>query len=243
MATGYEPLDTLKQVDRNVWLIDGPRIYFYGMPFSTRATVIRLPDGVLWVHSPTRLTETLRAEIDALGPVAHLIAPNWLHYAYLADWQSAFPNAVSWAAPGVVARAARRGLDLSFVRNLGATAPPQWADSIDQLMVEGSRIHRECVFFHRASGTLILTDLIENFEADKLPRWFRLAARLAGVLHPDGKMPIDMRLSFLGGYGRLRAAIEHMIAWAPRRIIVAHGRLIDGDAVSELQRAFRFVLG
>ena len=48
--TGYEPLNTLKPVGKDLWLIDGPAIRFYGMPFSTRATVIRLADGGLWVH-------------------------------------------------------------------------------------------------------------------------------------------------------------------------------------------------
>lgn len=36
------------------------------------------------------------------------------------------------------------------------------------MIVRGSSVHREAVFFHRASRTLILTDLIENFEPAKL---------------------------------------------------------------------------
>lgn len=97
---GYDPLNTLKEVVPDIWVIDGPEIRFYGMPFSTRATVVRLKSGEIWVHSPTKLTEGLKAELLALGPVGHLVAPNWIHYAYVTEWQAAFPAAKAWAAPG-----------------------------------------------------------------------------------------------------------------------------------------------
>ncbi len=240
--TGYEPLNTLKPVAPDLWLIDGPAIRFYGMPFSTRATVVRLRDGGLWVHSPTLMTEELRAELQALGPVRHLIAPNWIHYAYIGQWQVAFPGALTWAAPGVRDRAARRGMEMHFDHDLGPEAPPDWAGQIDQLIVEGSEVHREAVFFHRASRTLILTDLIENFEPGKLPWWMRIAARLAGIRDPDGQMPRDMRMTFAGHRDQLRAAVERMIGWGPERVILAHGRWYECGGVAELRRAFRFVL-
>jgi len=110
--TGYEPLNTLKPVAEGIWLIDGPAIRFLGMPFPTRATVVRLENGDLWVHSPTALTESLAAELAALGPVRHLIAPNWLHHAAIPDWRAAYPEAVTWVAPGAVARAAKKGVTL-----------------------------------------------------------------------------------------------------------------------------------
>ncbi|HUU24995.1 MAG TPA: hypothetical protein VMW68_05460, partial [Methyloceanibacter sp.] len=52
----YSPLNTLKPVFENVWIVDGPVIAF-GMPwpklpFPTRMTVIRLAGGDLFIHSP-----------------------------------------------------------------------------------------------------------------------------------------------------------------------------------------------
>ena len=238
--TGYEPLNTLKPIGPDIWLIDGPAIRFYGMPFSTRATVVRLGNGDIWVHSPTHLTEDLRAEVGALGRVAHLVAPNWIHYAYVQSWQAAFPGAQAWAAPGVAKRAEAKGMVIAFDHDLGRQAEGPWRGEIDQMIVEGSKVHREAVFFHRASRTLILTDLIENFEAAKIPWWMRLPGRLGGVVEPGG-MPRDMRATFRGHHDQLRAAVERMIAWAPERIIVAHGRWHERDAVAELRRAFAFL--
>ncbi|WP_324752939.1 DUF4336 domain-containing protein [Roseovarius sp. Pro17] len=239
-ATGYEPLNTLKPVADDIWLVDGPALSFYGMPFSTRCTVVRLENGDLWVHSPTLLTDGLRTELHALGPVRHLIAPNWIHYSYVRDWQQAYPDAAAYAAPGVVERAAKKGLSLVFDTDLGQEAEPSWAGQIDQMIVEGSKVHREAVFLHRASATLILTDLIENFETAKLPTWMRPLVWIAGIDDSDGKMPPDMRQTFRKA--PLAEAVERMIAWEPQRLILAHGRWYQSDAVGELRRAFRRIL-
>lgn len=240
--TGYEPLNTLKPVAQDIWVVDGPMIRFYGLPFSTRATVIRQKNGDIWVHSPTKLDAGLIGEINGLGPVRHLIAPNWIHYAYVNEWQKQFPDATSWAAPGVRERAESKGMKVRFDHDLGETAEAPWQGEIEQQIVNGSDIHREAVFFHRSSQTLILTDLIENFETKNLPWWMRMIARLAGIVDPDGKMPIDMRGTFRNGKDELRKAVDLMIGWAPERIIVAHGRWYASSGVDELKRAFRFVL-
>lgn len=240
-ATGYEPLNTLKPVAPDLWVIDGPAIRFYGLPFSTRATVVRLENGDLWVHSPTLMTEPLRAELAALGPVRHLVAPNWIHYAHVAAWQAAFPDATSWAAPGVRDRAASHGMRIRFDHDLGAEAEPPWQGQIDQMIVEGSRLHREAVFFHRASRTLILTDLIENFEPPKLRWWMRPLVRLAGIAHPNGHMPPDMRASF--DKAQLAASVRRMLDWNPERVILAHGAWYRDSGAAELRRAFAGVLG
>jgi hypothetical protein len=109
----YDPTGTLKPVAEGVWIVDGPVIRFgylgLRFPFPTRMTVVRLADGQLWVHSPTELSSSLKSEINSLGSVKHLIAPNRIHYWWLGDWAKAFPGAVTYAAPGV--RKQARGTD------------------------------------------------------------------------------------------------------------------------------------
>lgn len=84
MRATYDPLFTLKPVAEDVWVVDGPVIR-YGMPrpkipFPTRTTIIRLPEGRLFVHSPTELTPGLRDAIDRIGRPAWIIGPNRIHY-------------------------------------------------------------------------------------------------------------------------------------------------------------------
>ncbi|MFK7938025.1 MAG: DUF4336 domain-containing protein [Roseovarius sp.] len=240
--TGYEPLNTLKPVAQGLWLIDGPAITSYGFPFSTRASVVRLENGDLWVHSPTQWSETLQAELDALGPVRHLVAPNCLHFAHISAWQQANPDATYWAAPGVAERAAKNGLTLPEAQPLQAVqAEWPWATEMSQLIVRGSRWFHEAVFFHAASQTLILTDLIEAFDTAKLPARCRPFVWLNGIENTDGKMPPILRRSFKDKTA-LAEDIETMMAWGPRRIIIAHGDWYRGNGTAELERAFRKIL-
>ena len=179
----YQPLNTLKPVADDIWIADGDVTWMnmgiLRAPFSTRMTVIRLQDGGLWCHSPIAPDEALFAAIDALGAVRHLVSPNYIHYAHIPAWQARYPQAVAWASPGVRERAAKNRIAVRFDADLDDAAPPDWAGQIAQTLFRGSRIMREIDFFHHASRTLILTDLIENIETAKMRGGFSPGNRRA----------------------------------------------------------------
>lgn len=228
----YPPLDTLKPVAGDIWLVDGPLIRF-GMQFPTRMTIIRLGRD-LFVHSPTPLTPPLRAEIDALGSVRWIIGPNRIHYWWIPDWHAAYPEAEIYLAPKILAQSKGR-IDFP-AHELREERGYPWDRAIATLPVTGKYM-TEVVFFHRASRTLVLTDLIENFEPRKLGLVVRLMTWLGGA---NGSMPRDMRLTY--ERQTLRAAVERMLGWAPERIIIAHGRWFERDGTNALERAFRWLL-
>ncbi|MBS0411091.1 MAG: DUF4336 domain-containing protein [Proteobacteria bacterium] len=237
----YAPLNVPKRVARGVWIVDGPEIHFdylgLHLPFPTRMTIIALADGGLWLHSPIQPTAALVRAVRQLGDVRFLIAPNSLHYWWIADWKVLFPRAHVHAVPGL-SRHAKRPLPPGA--DLSNTAPEAWRGEIDQTLVRGA-VLTEAVFFHLASRTLILTDLIENFEVDRVRSpALRALLRLSGSTDPHGKAPIDMQLSFWWGRRNVRVAAERMIAWSPKRVILAHGRWYRTNAVYELLRAFRW---
>jgi hypothetical protein len=245
MAPGpeYHPLSVLKRITDDVWIVDGPVIGFgpwwMKMPFPTRATVIRLHGGNLFVHSPTQLTDGLRDEIKQVGSVKWLIGPNKLHYRWLAEWARAFLDADIYLAPGIRERARQR---ISFeAHELDMAQSFPWAEAIETLPIKSSYM-TEYEFFHHASATLILTDLIENFEPRKCGPFMRVLTWLGGAQDPDGKSPIDMRLTYRQYRDELKEAVETMIRWNPKRIVLAHGRWYPDDGVAELRRAFRWVL-
>lgn len=239
----YAPLNTLKPFAENVWIVDGPEIamHYLGMtlPFPTRMTIVRLRSGELWVHSPIAWDDSLALDIARLGPVAWLVAPNTLHYEYLPEWQRRFPAARSFG-PAALANSKRHAMRIDEA--LTATPPECWESQFDLCLVPGT-ILTEVDFFHCASKTLIITDLIENFEKGRVRRpWLRRAMQVFGAADPDGKAPYDMQLTFLGHRSEVRASVERMIAWQPERIIIAHGRCYERNGVRELERAFRWVL-
>ena len=239
----YAPIDTLKPFAENLWIVDGPEIgmHYLGMtlPFPTRMTIVRLPSGDLWIHSPIHWNDALGGAIDELGPVCHLVAPNTLHYWYLPDWQARYPKARTYGAPDLP-KSARRPITID--ETLSEVAPLAWMEQFAQCLVPGSLL-TEVDFFHFPSRTLILTDLIENFEPNRvrnpLLRW---VMKVFGAADPDGKAPLDMQWSFRPYRRDVRAAVERMIEWMPEKIVIAHGRCYESEGVRELQRAFRWVL-
>lgn len=240
----YAPLNTPKPVAPGVWLVDGPIVRMATLggsaPFPTRMTVVKLADGSLWCHSPIAPDPALFAAIDALGPVRHLVSPNKLHYTHIAAWKRRYPDAIAWASPGVRERAASQRIEVAFDADLGDVPEPAWVAELDQLRFRGSRVIEEVVFLHRASATLILADLIENFEVAKLGTAMHWIARFGGVLDPDGKTPLDMRFTFRDRTAA-RASLRRLMDWRPQRVILAHGRCYPANAEAELQRAFRWL--
>ena len=108
----YPPLNTLKPVADDIWIVDGPMIRFgvpgFRMPFPTRATIIRVEDGGLFIHSPTSLDAGLKAEVDRIGTPRWLIGPNRLHYWWIPDWHAAYPDADIYLAPKTAEQAGAR---------------------------------------------------------------------------------------------------------------------------------------
>jgi hypothetical protein len=203
-------------------------------------TVLRLADRQLLIHSPTPLVPSLQAAIADIGTVAWIIGPNRLHYWWIPQWHRAYPAAQVWLAPRIREQAGGH-IDFPTVE-LDEGGPRPWDEEIATLSLNGSYM-TEIVFFHKATRTLILTDLIENFEPRKLGVWERLLAKLGGVLDPDGTTPRDMRLTYQQRKPELQQAARIMIEWTPSRIIIAHGRWYETHAEAELRRALRWVFG
>jgi hypothetical protein len=138
-------------------------------------------------------------------------------------------------------RATVQRIDVAFDAELGDLPEEVWVKDLDQLIFRGGRFMEEVVFFHRKTRTLILADLIENFEVEKVGRLHGWLIRLAGAADPDGKAPIDLRLTFLGRKKEARSTFERMVAWKPERVIMAHGRPYEREGTAELRRAFRWL--
>ncbi|MFT3729910.1 MAG: DUF4336 domain-containing protein [Hyphomicrobium sp.] len=239
----YPPLNTLKPVADDVWLVDGPVIRFglplLKMPFPTRMTIIRIGGGDLFVHSPTPLTPKLSTAIAQIGRVRWIVAPNRLHYWWTPEWKATFSGADVYLAPRVEEQAGDR-IDFPFLRLEQNDGYP-WDSDIATIAVTGSYM-TEMDFFHRPSRTLVLADLIENFEPAKIPLLTRWLARIGGCLDPHGGTPRDLRMTFSKRKAEFRAVVETMTAWQPERIILAHGRWYERNGTEELQRAFDWLL-
>jgi hypothetical protein len=233
----YEPQLRLIPWGERVWTVNGPEASYslggVAFPCPGRMTVVRLHDGSLWLHSPVFCAPELVAAVSALGPVSAIVAPNTLHYTFLADWVCAFPAASIHAAPNLAAKIPHIAHAV-----LGEGPIETWGRDID-LHVIGLGSFTEVVFFHRPSRTLIVTDLMQNFEANRVQSALvRMLLFLGGATGPNGRPSIDVQLAALLHRAALRQGIDQMLAWEPTCIILSHGACYQTDATAEIKRAF-----
>ena len=227
----------LEQFGPEIWIADGPTVAAGGgFRYPTRMALIRLSDGTLFAWSPVGLSQALREQVDALGQVRYLIAPNALHDRFLGEWQAAYPEAEIHAAPGL--RQRRR--DLDFAGELGDTPPPAWADVIDQAPMWGNVITTEVVFFHRPSATALFTDLIQHFPPNWFTGWRAMVARLDLMAGPQPQVPRKFRVAFVDRRAA-RAALWRILAWPVERVLMAHAAPVETDGRAFLRRAFRWL--
>lgn len=217
----------------DLWELNAP-MSVIGMALGHRMTVARLPAGSLWLHSPVAYSAELATALAALGPVAHIIAPNAMHDTYLEGWFTAYPRARFHGAK----RFAKFRPDLKFTDPLGDKADAAWAALFDQHMVRGMPRLNEVVFLHRATRTLILTDLAFNLGRE-MPFLSRVLLKLNGCY--DCFAASRLLRTTIKDRAALRASLDHILAWDFDRIVLSHGRTLETDAKETLRGAFTFL--
>lgn len=205
-----------------------------GMRFPVRMGVVRLADGGLWIHSPIRCTPALADAVGALGSVRYLVAPSHLHHLFIGEWATRFPGAQLWAAEELQ----RKRAELRIEGTHGGGTEP-WQGEIDTIAITGAPKFRESVFFHRATRTLFVTDLVFNLR--DVGGWLApLALRLMGV---HGRLAQSRAWRFAV---RDRAAFaesgRRIVGLGAKRLVVAHGEVIDELPAGALEGALGWML-
>ncbi|MFP2911112.1 DUF4336 domain-containing protein [Pyxidicoccus sp. 3LFB2] len=220
----------LRPVAEDVYVFEVP-FRFAGLEVGGRMTVVRLPDGGLWVHSPVRLTPEARAAVDALGPVRFLVAPNLMHHLFVQDWAAAYPEAKVAAPP----RLRHKRPDLRIDIELGDGVDRGWARIIDQAFVRGMPKLDECIFFHRPSRTVLITDLA--FNVHRADSWrLRAYLKLSGAWQRLA-MTLTARM-LIRHKPTVREVFSRVRAWDAERVVVCHGDVVEKGGREALANAF-----
>ena len=226
----------LQKIGEEIWIADGPTVSFYGFPYPTRLAVVRLGGGDLWVWSPVGLSDELAAEVEALCAVRHLVSPNKIHHLFLGEWAARWPEAEIYASPCM----AKKRRDLQFVAELDDHPPAAWVNQIDQVVFRGSPFMDEVVFFHRASSTCLVCDLVQRHDPADQTGWKGWLMRLDGLVGADGSTPREWRASFIPRT-RARRALKTALAWNPDKLVIAHGEWAPSNGADVLRRALSWL--
>lgn len=220
----------------DVWTLSGDVARMYGIPFATRATIIRLKSGGLWVHSPIVPDERHFEFLDKLGPVEHLVAPNKIHSLGILPWKAMYPEAKVWVSPMFP----QRHPDMVFDGVLTDDHVPEWREEIDFKIFAGSTFLDEVVFLHKNSRTLIVTDLIQKHDPAS-QSWFWAAVKAAvGVLGRTGGTGRDLRATFLDRSAARRSR-DHIMNWRFENLILCHGPCMRGNGKSTFYQALEWL--
>jgi hypothetical protein len=224
----------------NLWTLTQP-LRFLGLDIGTRMTVVRLPSGALVLISPIKLSDALCQELDQLGPVHHIIAPNRFHHLFVGPAHAHYPNAKVWGAAGLAEK--RPDLQLDAILD----QPGSFENVLDYLQLEGFasilpsgiELAQETVFYHRPSRTLILTDTAFNFDETNAPI-VRFGAQLLGAY--KGLSP--SRLEKWGSRNKapIEASVRKVLAWDFDRVILAHGAIVETDGKEQFQTGYEWFL-
>ena len=112
-----------------------------------------------------------------------------------------------------------------------------WADVFEQQFVEGCMLG-EVVFFHKSSGTIISSDLVENFT--KCDHWpTRMYLKLTGI-HQKPGLAAPLRLLYRDRKAA-RRSMDRIQSWDTKRIVLAHGENLLERPREVLRETYSFL--
>lgn len=206
-----------------------------GLQLGARLTIARLHDDKLWVHAPFAIGDADEAAIREQGDVAHIVAPNNFHFKEIGDFTRRFPDAQLWLVPALATK-------MDELPHLPLhSLPPDWSADFDGVLFDAALGYQEWLFCHRATKSLILTDLITN-----VPRPDNPLGRITSAISDEGRGAKPSRLiraAIKGGRDlkKARALINQILDWDFERVVMAHGTIISRNGKRILRRAMRWI--
>lgn len=216
----------LEKIAENVWSVPAPLAVFNLLHLNTRMTVIRLEDGTIWLHSLIPYSFELAKEIEALGTIQYLVAPSCFHHLFVGEWIEKYPEARSFGAKGLHKKRA----DLNFTKLLTDDLEKCWPEEIHYLNLQGVPATNECVFYHKPSQTLVVTDLL--FYMPKATGFTKFYAKLWMNGFYDKIWPSALYRTAIKDKGAFRACLETIKQWNIQQLALCH-HTIPADNVQE----------
>jgi len=220
----------LEIVPHQMWIYNTP-FRFLGVNIGARMTVIRLERGGLFLHSPVEWTEDIKKGLNSLGPVLFIVSPNHMHHLFMADYQEVYPEVRLYASPGL--REKRK--DIKFFGILQDKAEEAWQSELDQMIFYGHPLSQEVIFYHFKSRTLLLADLMMNFDTKK-SLLTKIVTKTLGI-YGGPVFPVASQLS-LTEQAEAKISAKRILQWHFERIILSHGNIIENNGKEAFQQAF-----
>ncbi|TBU55408.1 hypothetical protein BD310DRAFT_933782 [Dichomitus squalens] len=234
----------IREVAKDVWTFSCPFQLFNLFPVGGRTTAVRLRSGDVWVLASTPLCESTKTKLRELGPVKWIIGADEYHHLYLAEFKREYPEAKLVAVEAAREKKATYGL--TFDGAWGADPPGTeygFEHDIKHCYFSGFK-NKDVAFLHLASKSLIQADLLFNMPAREQ---YSLAARPGPLLTFQSLNPyssINRWVVWFLGVDKeaMKRDARTVAGWDFERIIPCHGDIIEENAKSAWNEAYKWYL-
>jgi glyoxylase-like metal-dependent hydrolase (beta-lactamase superfamily II) len=234
---GKETIATvLEPMGENIWAGEAVYDIMPGGPIKLQQVVrvIRLASGALVVVNPVNLTDDLRVQIDALGPVEFLVTQTGFHYMFIAPCQAAWPEAKLIGPQAHREKTEVQGLAYAgYLDDAAPFAPGE----IEQIHFDGHAFD-ETALYHAPSKSLLLTDMVLSGKAPRT-RFIDFYCWLWGQHRAFGCLVYHRLLT--QDKAAMEASLSRMLAWDFEQILGGHGPAETTDAKRRLARAWEAI--
>ncbi|KAJ7919006.1 hypothetical protein B0H13DRAFT_1990963 [Mycena leptocephala] len=240
MATENLPELVIREVTPDIMIFSKPFTRFYILPFGGRSTAVRLSTGDVWVLASTPLTPDTKAAIDKLGPVKWIMAGDAVHHMFLGQFKKEYPEAKVIGVEALVEKKRAEGLILDGA--YGADAPDTkygFEDEIYACYFSGWK-NKDVAWFHASSKTLITADLLFNLPGTEQYSKSKSSAKVPifGKLDPWGFLLKHLVWNEGSDKAAMTRDAKIVLGWAPERIIMCHGDVIETNGTKAWASAY-----
>ena len=225
-----------------VWTLDGSVKFNFVPPkiarFPCRMSVLKL-DGGLLVYSPLPPEHCL-AEVQALGKVRWVVAPNSLHWLFAGKFAQAIRDSgqevMLLAAPGLETKPEAVASGVIWDAFLPRDAPREWDGVVDCVHIKGIPLVEEVVLIHKPTKTLFGAELAFNLQKGdpKLDVTWPMNWYFDAM---EGYRPccVTRTFKYLSDAPTVKASVEEVLTKDFERYVPAHGAIIEHGAPEALR--------
>jgi hypothetical protein len=207
--------------------------YAFAAEGQANCFTAKLPSGKLVVISPpTKITRAALDELARYGEVEAIVANNGFHHLGIATWREHFPNARCFAAPGAIARIAKKSNDAGELEPLSALQE-LLGDDVAVVEAPGNKWGETWARAKVAGGwAWYASDILANMPGLPSNFLFRMMFKLSKSA--PGYRVFNLAVKFI--IKDKRAALGAMLAdvreHPPAVMVPAHGGILTGDSLA-----------
>lgn len=257
-----EKVMVIRALTPDIKTFSTPFLRFGRVKIGGRGTAVRLASGTTAIFSPVALTNTVRREMEQLGPTKYLVALDQEHHIFLEDWHKAFPDAKVIAPETLPAYRDKQGyfripdanwklFEAGASKEGRLSVDPEFDAEFDFTYVDG-HANKEVVFNHRKSGTLIEGDLLfnlpatEQFSKSGIDPKTGLFTRLFTWLNSTEGEALAQRRVIWHGIAQDKPAFNREVSrisgWKFDRIVPCHGDVVESGGKGIFEKVMKWHL-